>query len=238
MKKIRLNKHLASLGIASRRKIDEMITAREIMVNGSPIKTLGFKIDPVRDKIQVHDKIIETIVPLIYYAVNKPRGIISSTADEHGRKMVTDLIKSPFRLYPVGRLDQESTGLVLLTNDGELAQKLTHPRHHVAKIYQVSIEGFVAEDQLHQLQKGVKLKDGITAPAQARIVGRQDKLVTLEIVLHEGKNRQVRRMCAKVGLQLRELKRVAIGPVQLGGLGSGKVRKLTETEISELKNLS
>ncbi len=234
-KKIRLNKYLASLGVASRRKVDEMIEQGRIEVNGSPIKTLGFKVDPSKDKVKVDGKLVAEPEKLVYIALNKPIGVVSTALDELGRETVLDLVEVPERVYPVGRLDQESHGLILLTNDGALAQKLTHPKFHIPKTYEVLIQGMVDVWQLNKLKNGVILKDGKTAPADVEILSEKDNRVLLKIVLHEGKNRQIRRMCAAIKLNLLDLKRVAMGPVELANLAEGKWRYLTDQETAQLQ---
>lgn len=230
---IRINKYLASLGIASRRKVDDLILQGKISINGVVLKELGTKVDPDKDDIRVNGNSIQEQNDFVYIVLNKPRGVISSASDEHGRQTVVDLVKSTVRIFPVGRLDQESEGLILLTNNGALTNNLTHPKFHISKTYHVLIEGLLSDSQLEKLQTGVILKDGLTAPAEVRVLEAGKKSL-IEIVLHEGRNRQIRRMCSELNIQLRNLKRVKIGEVGLGDLALGKFRDLTPEEISSL----
>lgn len=217
-----------------------MVEKGQIEVNGSPLKTLGFKIDPVRDKIKIDGKELgqerSDRPKTVYIILNKPIGVVSIVADELNRKTMLNFVNIPERVYPVGRLDQESRGLILLTNDGDLAQKLTHPKFHIPKTYEVLIQGMVDIWQLNKLKNGVTLKDGKTAPAEVEVLKEKDNRVLLKIVLHEGKNRQIRRMCAAIKLNLLDLKRIAMGPVELGDLAEGKWRYLTPEEITALTN--
>lgn len=232
---IRLNKYLANLGIASRRKIDEMVEDRRIIINGKVVMQLGTKVNPEKDIIEIDNKIIERPINLTYVVLNKPRGIISSVTDDQGRKTVIDMVKIPERLYPVGRLDQDSQGLILLTNDGEITYKLTHPKFHVPKVYEAMILGQVKEGKLAQLRKGVRLEDGKTAPAEVKVLQSGISRTLLEITIFEGRKRQIRRMTAFLHLHLMELKRVKIGPIEIGDLKEGSYRYLTEEEIEALK---
>jgi len=230
----RLNKYLASLGIASRRQIDEYTTLGRIKINGR-LALLGNKIDPDIDKIEVDNKLISSIPPkLVYIALNKPIGILSTTKDTHGRPTVIDLVKSPHRLFPVGRLDADSSGLILLTNDGALTLKLTHPRYHLPKTYLATIKGAVPKSALLALSSGVRLIDGLTAPADVSVFRQLKDATILRITLYQGKKRQIRRMCLALKLRLTELCRIKIGPINLGDLATGKYRFLTEKEISML----
>lgn len=233
---IRLNKYLASIGLASRRKITELIKKEKVKVNNLITIEPGVKINPQKDKITFDgNDIVSKNTRLTYLILNKPKGIISTASDEMGRKTVLSLVNTKDRLYPVGRLDSESVGLILLTNDGELTNKLTHPRYHINKTYHVLITGKVPQGKLNTLRRGVILKDGKTASAEVRIVMNNIKSTLFEIVLHEGKNRQIRRMCAALKLNIISLKRVAIGPIELGNLKPGESRPLTDAEIAILK---
>ena len=236
MNKIRINKYLASIGVASRRKVDQMVFEGRISVNGSPVKTSGFKVDPDKDKILVDGQKVlgRESNEKVYIALNKPKGVVSTTSDELGRKTLLDLVKITARVFPVGRLDQDTSGLILLTNDGELTQKLTHPKFETPKTYRVYLQGKVDEWQMNKLKNGVVLKDGKTAPAEVEILEEKDNRTLLKITIREGKNRQVRRMCAAIKLNLLELKRVAIGKLELGELASGKWRYLTGEEVKFL----
>ncbi len=234
---IRLNKYLANLGIASRRSIDEFISQGKIKINGKILKDLGIKVDPQKDDIEVNGKkIAQQTQELTYIILNKPRGVLSTAEDESGRVSVVDLVKLPMRLYPVGRLDKESHGLILLTNDGDLAYKLTHPKFHVPKVYRAKMRGFVTNENIAKMRRGVYLEDGKTAPAKVRTIYRNSNETMLEITLYEGKKRQIRRMSAHLHINLLDLQRIAIGAIPLGELQMGKWRKLSENEVASLKN--
>lgn len=219
------------MGIASRRGADRLIQEGRIVVNKKIVKEMGRQINLKKDIVEIDGKLISTNEEKKYWIVNKPKGVVSTTKDPQGRKVITSLVKTKTRLYPVGRLDSESQGLILLTNDGDLAYKLTHPKYEVEKVYQVKVEGKVTENKLDKLRKGVWLTDGLTAKAKVEFKGWQK----FEIVIHEGRNRQVRRMCSKVGLEVLELKRIKMGSLELGNLAEGKSRKLTNEEILLLK---
>jgi len=234
---IRIAKHLAHLGYGSRREIEKMVDDGKIKVNGEIIEDKGRKVDPIRDVIELNGKVIENNDDFVYLALNKPIGIVSTTSDEKGRKSVVDLVKNKtkVRVYPVGRLDLDSTGLILLTNDGELTHKLTHPKFHVVKRYKVCVMGDVTLDKVNRLSKGVKLSDGQTAPCEVRILKKMRLRSWLEFKLKEGRYRQVRRMCGRVGLEVIELIRMGFGDIELGDLGSGESRLLTNEEIEGLR---
>ncbi len=234
-KTFRLNKYLANFGFASRRKVEDLLKQKNITVNGVRILDKGFRINPEKDKILLDGKELKK-PNFIYIALNKPKGIVSTAKDEKGRTTVVDLINSKERLYPVGRLDADSKGLILLTNDGELTNKLTHPKFHIPKTYIALVAGIVDEKKLQNLRNGVVLKDGKTSKSEAKILEQKPNRTILQITIFEGKNRQIRRMCAILKLNLLELKRVAIGPVKLGDLEKGKYRELTAYEISALKS--
>lgn len=233
--KIRINKYLAQQGVASRRAADQLITQGKVLVNGHPAK-LGEKIDPDTDKIEVNGLSVQSEVQLEYIALNKPKGFVSTTSDEFNRRKVTDLVPSKNRLFPVGRLDEDSHGLILLTNDGALAQRLTHPKFHLPKTYHLVIQGMVSDYQLDKLQHGIWLKEGKTLPTKVKILASKDNRTTLEMILFEGRNRQIRRMCGKLNLQLLDLARIAIGQVKLGSLKLGESRALTTEEVESLKS--
>lgn len=232
---IRLNKYLANLGIASRRKVDVMIEEGRILLNGSRAK-LGATVDPQVDKIVVDGKSLETKGGLEYYAVYKPIGYVSSASDPHNEKTVTSLVKSSTRLYPVGRLDQDSEGLILLTNDGDLTFRMTHPKYHIPKTYEVVLEGKWNDQKLNKLQKGVKLKDGVTAKTEVKVLNLRPRRTLIHITLYEGKNRQIRRMAGILKLEVTSLKRLAIGPIKLADLKPGQSRPLTPEEVSSLSS--
>ncbi|MCH3972080.1 MAG: rRNA pseudouridine synthase [Oscillospiraceae bacterium] len=232
--KIRLQKILADAGVASRRKAEEIIAAGDVRVNDKPVK-VGDKADPKHDKITVKGKLLKTHNSLIYILLHKPRGFITTMSDEQGRKCVADLVKEvPERVYPVGRLDRESEGLLLMTNDGAFANAMTHPSHHVPKTYRVTIHPGITEDQLTQMAVGVVIDGRRTAPAQVRVLHQEKGRVVLEVILHEGRNREIRKMCETLGLEVARLKRTAIGPLRLGMLQPGEWRQLTAQEVKQL----
>jgi 23S rRNA pseudouridine2605 synthase len=231
---VRLAKHLAHAGVASRRAAEVLIAAGRVIVDG------GVVTDPARDvseanRIEVDGRAVAGAEPRVVYVVNKPLGVVSTAQDTHGRTTVVELVPAHgLRLYPVGRLDADSSGLILLTNDGELAHRLTHPRYEVPKTYLARVGGGrVGEEALRALRGGVALEDGPTAPARARRV--QPDLI--ELTIHEGRNRQVRRMCEAVGHPVLALERVAFGPLGLDGLASGAHRRCSELEIEDLRAL-
>lgn len=232
---IRLNKYLASKGIASRRRVDQLISEKRIYLNHHPA-TLGDKIDPDVDTVTVDKKIIPPHPQqLVYYLLNKPDYVLSTSRDEHGRDTVMKFVPASPRVFPVGRLDYHSTGLILLTNDGDLTQTITHPRFHLPKTYLVSILGAVSAQQIDQLRRGVRLEDGLTAPCRINQLPPRLGSTVLEITLYQGKNRQIRRMCLALGLEVTALHRIAIGPITLGSLRYGQYRSLDTIEITRLK---
>jgi 23S rRNA pseudouridine2605 synthase len=233
---MRLAKYLAHAGVASRRAAEEIVRAGRVTVGEETV------LDPARD-VDEHSAVAVDGRPLagaeetVVYAVNKPIGVLSTASDTHGRPTVVELIPDRRRLYPVGRLDADSTGLILLTNDGELAHRLTHPSFHVPKTYRLQVAGGrVGERALRALRGGVRLEDGLTAPAKVRLLpSRLRSLDTLELTIHEGRNRQVRRMCEAVGHPVESLQRTAFGPLQVGKLPAGAHRRLSDAEIRRLR---
>ncbi len=233
---VRLAKYLAHAGIASRRSAEEIVRAGRVSVGGETV------LDPARDVDERSDVRLDGRAVLgaeqrVVYAVNKPAGVLSTASDPYGRPTIVGLVaeRDGRRLYPVGRLDADSTGLILLTNDGELANRLTHPRYHVAKSYRVRVRGGPVSDRaLRKLRDGVELEDGPTAPARVRPLGRDE----LEITIHEGRNRQVRRMCEAVGHPVLALERFAFGDLRLGALKAGAYRRLDEAEVGRLRGSS
>jgi 23S rRNA pseudouridine2605 synthase len=233
----RLQKILARAGVASRRKAEQMIQQGRVTVNGQIVTQLGTKVDPARDDIRVDGERLKITSSHVYLLLNKPAGVLSVMEDERGRRSLSDLVSAPVRLYPVGRLDVNSEGLILLTDDGELANRLTHPRYEHEKEYRVLVNGRPAEKTLEAWRRGVMLEGERTAPAQVTAI-RMDKDATmLKIVMHEGRKRQIRDVAALLGHPVRELVRVRIGPLQLGSLGSGQWRYLTDQEIRLLEAL-
>jgi 23S rRNA pseudouridine2605 synthase len=227
---MRLAKHLAHAGVASRRASEALVADGRVTVNGTVVT------DPARDvtgeeAIAVDGEAVRAPGARVVYALHKPAGVVSTAADTHGRRTVVDLVPAGHRLYPVGRLDADTTGLILLTNDGDLAYALTHPRFEVPRTYRARVEGRPGERALQALRAGVELDDGRTAPAQVRLLGPHE----LELTIHEGRKRQVRRMCEAVGHRVVELRRVAFGPLRLGDLGAGRHRRLTAAEVERLR---
>jgi 23S rRNA pseudouridine2605 synthase len=232
MEPIRLNKYLAQQGVASRRAIDAMIVEGRIAVNGQTVKELGTKINPAKDKILVDGKPVKFSEKLVYIVLNKPEGVVvSAKKTEQAPLIVFDLVKVPERLFPVGRLDKETSGLLILTNDGELALHLTHPSFESEKEYEVTVIGTITPEIVHKFEHGVKLWGVRTNPAQVTVFGHN----RMRIVITEGKNRQIRRICQKVGIPVKTLKRIRIWNLRLGDLALGKWRYLTAAEINSLK---
>lgn len=235
---IRLNKYIADCGICSRRAADKLIADGQVSVNGKITKEMGVSVDETNDSVFVEGRKIEPVSRYRYIMLNKPKGCICSVSDDKGRKTIFDYIDiKDQRLYPVGRLDYDTEGLILLTNDGALAYKLTHPSQDIPKTYIVKVEGTVPENDLATLRNGIEL-DGIRLHrAKIKLLEMEDegKLSRFEITIYEGRNRQVRRMFESIGKEVVFLKRSAIGELRLGGLGRGLYRYLTEKEIELLK---
>lgn len=229
----RLQKALAAAGLGSRRRCEDMIEAARVKVNGRTA-TLGDRIDLEKDRVEVDDMSIELNIEKKYFLLNKPAGFITTVKDTRGRPTVMDLIKEGERLFPVGRLDKDTKGLLIITNDGYLAQKMMHPRHGVEKTYVVEGKGYLANQGLQKLRKGMRLEDGMTQPARVRVMRRSGDHVLLEVTIHEGKKRQVRRMLAAVGLKVLELIRTKVGPLSLKGVEEGSYRPLTPAEVRKL----
>ena len=236
----RLQKAMARKGIASRRHSEQLIRQGLVKVNGIIVSEQGYKVTPT-DIIEVSGNTIQDKDKFTYVLLNKPVGIITSASDPQKRKTVIDLIKHDIdiRVYPVGRLDYDTSGLLILTNDGELTYRLTHPSYGVEKTYRVWIKGLISEESINTLNNGVYLEDGLTSPANVKIVNKDKKgkeLTVVEITIHEGKKRQVRRMFAKVGHPVVGLQRIAFGPVKLdNNLDTGQFRYLLESEVIALK---
>ncbi len=233
--RIRLQKYLSQCAVASRRKSEELIVSGKVKVNGK-VAGLGDKVNPKRDTVTVSGKKIVSSKKHYYIMLHKPRGFITTMDDELGRKCVAELVKDVgARVYPVGRLDRDSEGLLIMTNDGEFANYLTHPSKHVPKTYRVTVRPDVTEDQLIAFNEGIEIDGRKTAPADAHIIEKSENRVVLEVILHEGRNRQIRRMCETLGLEVARLKRTHIGSLKLGMLPQGKWRNLTEDEVHRLK---
>ncbi|MEW6324102.1 MAG: pseudouridine synthase [Nitrospirota bacterium] len=233
---VRLQKLIAQAGITSRRKAEALITGGAVTVNGRVVTELGSKADPDRDHIKVEGKLLRLHPPTVCLMLNKPREFITSLKDPEGRPTVMELIRGvKGRLYPIGRLDYHTEGLLLLTNDGELAHLLMHPRHGVSKRYEVKIKGQLDDDEIQRLARGVRLEDGTTAPCTIKKMGKADKNSWLEVTLHEGRYRQVRRMFEAAGHFVLKLRRVGYGGLALGDLPVGRWRRLTPAEIDTLR---
>ena len=235
----RLQKLIAAAGLASRRHAEEMIEAGEVTVNGEVVRELGTKADPARDHIKVRGKLINPLLEKqekVYVLLNKPRGYLSALSDDERRPLVTDLVPPSLgRLYPVGRLDFNTEGLLILTNDGELTNYVTSARNHVVKVYEVKVKGVPPEEQVARLRRGIRLDDGVkTAPAQVTKTDETKTNAWYEVILREGRNQQIRKMFDAVGHSVVKLKRIAIGNVTDAGLAVGRSRKLTEAEIKGL----
>jgi 23S rRNA pseudouridine2605 synthase len=243
----RLQKVLAEAGIGSRRACEELIEAGEVTVNGHVVNTLPAWVDPVRDHIKVHGRLVGRSENPVYIMLHKPRGVVCTNRDPEGRRRAVDLVKHPRRprLYPVGRLDADSSGLLLLTNDGELANRLTHPRYGVQKVYEVTVAGSLDEEAVRKLEAGVFLSDRYVS--KGRKPGRKTRRSRLTLLkrgrgrtlllmeLREGRNREVRRMMLRVGHRVKKLRRVQMGPLKLTGLKAGQWRELLPKELAALK---
>ena len=232
----RLQKIIANSGICSRRKAEELISQGKVTVNGKIISELGFKANE-SDDIRVNGEKISAEQKAVFL-LNKPKNVISSSSDDRGRTTVVDLIDSNLRLYPLGRLDYDSSGLLLLSNDGELMQKLIHPKYEVEKTYQVTIDGLINDNEISQLEKGIEIEDYVTAPAKLKLIRKNENRYTsfLEITIHEGKNREIRKMFEKLGYQVLKLHRIKEANIELGNLKSGEYRRLKPYEIKKLND--
>lgn len=234
----RLQKVMAHAGIASRRKSEDIIAEGRVQVNGKVVTEMGIKVDPQQDEIKVDGELInkENRVYLLLY---KPVGYITTVDDPQGRQTVLDLIDDlSQRIYPVGRLDYDTSGLILLTNDGDLTYVLTHPSFEIDKTYLVEVENNVTKSEIKQLREGIKLEDGITAPAEIKILDRNERRTLFTLTIHEGRNRQVRRMCKSIGHPVISLKRTSYAFLTLADLTPGEYRYLSEAEIEKLKGLA
>ena len=235
----RLQKILSAAGVASRRASDQMILEGRVMVNGETVRALGTKADPAKDAIKVDGRRIKTDVVHRYIVVYKPKGYVTTRKDPEGRRTVMDLIGEGDYIYPVGRLDYDTEGLLLMMTDGDLAARLMHPRHEVDKVYEVIVLGTPDARAVEKLRKGVYIEGGRTSPADVNVGGtvKSAKPTTkLTMTIREGRNRQIRRMCSAVGLPVRDLRRVQMGPISLGRLRPGQWRDLTPGEVKRLKS--
>lgn len=236
--RIRLQKFLSECGAASRRKAEELIAAGKVKVNGKSA-VIGDKVDPKRDKVMLSGKRITPVNKKVYIMLNKPRGYVTTLKDEYDRKNVSELVKGVgVRVFPVGRLDRDSEGLLFLTNDGAFANDITHPSKHVNKTYAVTVRGAVEDKQIEEMASGIVIDSIRTKPCDVFITERKSDRTFLKFIISEGRNRQIRKMCAAVGLDVMRLKRVEIAGVKLGGLKLGDWRELNDRELVRLANIS
>lgn len=237
---MRINKYIALCGVASRRKAEELILAGRVTVNDEVMTELSYKVDEENDIVKVEDKLIKEENKLVYILLNKPEGYITTVKDQFDRPSVLDLVSDiKERVYPIGRLDYETSGLLLLTNDGDLTYKLTHPKHEVDKTYVARVKGKLTKEEIERFKTGLKIEDYTTAPAKLKVIkyDEQRDSSLLEIKIHEGKNRQVRKMCKAINHPVLRLRRSAMGKIKIRDCEIGKYRYLTEDEIKYLKNL-
>lgn len=234
---VRINRYLALCGITSRRKAEQLVLEGRVALNGKPVSNLATKVRPGRDRVTVDKKPVAAAEHSVYLVLNKPKDTITTLHDEKGRKTVMSLVQSQYRVFPIGRLDRNTTGVLLLTNDGEFANGLMHPARRVPKVYHVTSITPVAEHHLRELRAGVRLEDGMTAPARVEFLpGHKGKVIA--IAISEGRNRQVRRMFEALGYEVEKLDRFAYGPVTKSGLARGEVRTLTRGEVRALKEMA
>lgn len=227
---------MAEQGVASRRKSEDLIRAGKVKVNGH-VAEIGMKINPRKDLVTVGKQKLTNVKnrKMVYVMLNKPRGYVTTVSDELGRKTVMDLLPDfGCRIYPVGRLDKDSEGLLLLTNDGSFTNCMTHPSHEYAKVYRVTVRPAINDDILFNLRNGIEIDGRKTAPCEVTVLTEEENRVVLEFILHEGRNRQIRKMCESQGLEVARLKRISIGPVKLGMLKQGDYRELTEQDVKKL----
>ncbi|MGN2370018.1 pseudouridine synthase [Clostridium cagae] len=233
----RLQKYMASCGVASRRKCEEIILNGEVKVNGVVITELGTRVNPVEDNVEYKGSLITKEENKVYIILNKPEGYITSAKDEKGRKTVLDLVKVNERIYPIGRLDYDSSGLILLTNDGDVYNKIIHPREELNKKYIAVVKGEVSKKDIDTFNKGIDIGGYITAPASLEVLSYANGKSTVKVCIHEGKNRQIRKMCTAINHEVLSLNRVSIGEIQLKYLKKGEWRKLTTEELDYIRNL-
>ncbi len=235
---VRLQKLIAGSGLVSRRKAEVLIASGRVTVNGRIVTELGTKVDPGRDHVKVDGKHLSAAQPFVYVMLNKPKHVMSTLDDPGGRTTVKDFLRGvSVRVFPVGRLDFDSEGLMLLTNNGELAQALLHPRYHVPKTYLIKVKGVLTDDEIRQLEQGVPLEDGMTSPAVVRKIRKAEQNSWLEMTIREGRTHQVKRMLDSVGHPVIRLTRVKMGPLSLGNLEPGEFRFLTDREANALRGL-
>ncbi len=231
---MRLNKFLSNSGVASRRKCDDIILSGVVKVNGKVVKELGLNINEKKDKITVEDRVITLPSSFVYIKLNKPKGYTCSASDEKGRKTIYDLVQCDERLFSIGRLDYDTEGLIILTNDGDFANRVAHPKYLLEKEYRVTIEGEIKESELAVLRKGVVVNGERMPSAKVEWLSYENGYTKISVIIDEGQNRQIRRMIEAIGREIKLLKRVRIGGVKLGGLKRGEYRDLTEDELNLL----
>ena len=237
---MRINKYIASCGVASRRKAEELINTGRVKVNGKIINELSFQVDENNDRVEVDEKLIGLEERLVYIMLNKPEGYVTTVKDQFDRKSVIDLVKDVGeRVYPIGRLDYETSGLLLLTNDGDLTYKLTHPKHEVDKTYIATLKGIPTLNEMKNFEKGLYIEDYKTAPAKIKVLKKNEEknYCVCEIKIHEGRNRQVRKMCRAINHPVMNLRRKAMGKIVLKDVEIGQYRYLTQEEIDYLKTV-
>ena len=232
----RLQKFMARCGVASRRKCEEIILSGRVKVNDLTITEIGTKINCETDTVRFDGKVLKPEEKKVYIALNKPEGYVSTVKDEKDRKTVLDLVKVNERIYPIGRLDYDTSGLILLTNDGDVYNTVIHPRAIINKVYVATVEGIPTENEIKSFEKGIDIGDYITAPGKCQLLKKYNNKCDLKIIIHEGKNRQVRRMCDAIGHPVVMLKRISVGKITLGDLPKGKWRYLDEAEVNYLKS--
>ena len=233
---MRINKYIASAGITSRRKADELIEEGKVKVNGAVLMNPGYHVED-GDVVEVEGQTVRPESKLVYYLLNKPTGYVTSTADEEGRAVVTELVPDSVRVFPVGRLDYNTSGLLILTNDGELSNKLMHPSHEFDKKYLARVQGIVSRAEAARLAKGIDIGGFVTSPAEVNLIRHDRNSTVVEITIHEGKNRQVRRMFKAINHPVEELCRVGLGNLTIGKLAVGQCRKLSPAEVEYLKRV-
>ncbi len=238
VERIRLQKYLSQCSIASRRKAEELIEQGKVKINGRKA-ILGDKVDPVHDKVTVFGKPVQNKNDKMYVMLHKPRGFVTTMSDEQGRRCVADLVADAgVRLYPVGRLDRNSEGLLFMTNDGDFTNILTHPKRHVSKVYRVTVKGKATDEQIDKMAVGMKLDEYTTQPCDIGYIEKNEDRTVLRFTLYEGKNREIRKLCEAVGLSVIRLKRVEIAGIKLGMLPQGRWRELNEKEVKRLMSIS
>lgn len=234
---MRINKFIAASGLCSRRKADELIANGNVKVNGASMREMGYDVSE-GDVVQVNGKVIGGQQKMEYVVINKPLGVVTTVSDDRDRETVMDIVADiDARLFPVGRLDYNTSGLLIMTNDGDLAYRLTHPKHEVTKTYVAVVQGVLSDARVNKLRQGVDIGGFVTSPAKVKVIRGTKTTSTVEITIHEGKNRQVRKMFAAVGNKVIGLERVAIGNIRLGRLAQGHYRKLTRDEVEYLKSI-